>query len=591
MKLGVLLGGILACLSAAEAAKQPNILFILTDDQGKYIGGLEHMPKLQQTLIQKGTTYTKHYCSIALCCPSRANLWTGRMPHNTNITDVGLPYGGYPKIVSAGWNDNYLPLWMQDAGYDTYYVGKLWNSHTEQNYNDPYARGFNGSEFLLDPWTYRYYHARMTRNGEPPVRYDGEYSTDVIREKALGFLDDALRQKEGDGQGRPFMLTVAPNAPHSNGSHDPGRGTTWFGEPEYAPRHAGLFKDYKIPRDDSFNKVIQGAVGWTAQLSELSQKEVDYIDEFQRCRLRALQAVDELIAELVEKLERKGELENTYIFFSTDNGYHIGQHAMQPGKNCGYETDINVPLIVRGPGIPENATLDAVTSHTDLAPTFLSIAGASRPGLDGKRIPTTVDAGKADNRTEHVAIEYWGRAIPEGIYGHYSDKGEQPGNGYRNNTYKAVRLVSEEYSVYYAVWCTNEQEFYDLKNDPHQTTNLASSNTNTSSNSTAPSIASRPLPQILARLDALMLVLKSCSEDSCRYPWRHLHPAGKVNSLADALDKGFDGFYANQPKVAFSECNLGYHTWAEGPQEFNVFGQGGGASEKRWWGGFGGGWF
>ena len=85
-----------------------------------------------------------------------------------------------------------------------------------------------------------------------------------------------------------------------------------------------------------------------------------------------------------------------------------------------------------------------------------------------------------------------------------------------------------------------------------------------------------------------MLVLKSCSEDSCRYPWRHLHPAGEVNSLADALDKGFDHFYANQPKVAFSECNLGYHTWAEGPQEFDAFGQGG---EKRWWGGLGDGWF
>lgn len=72
------------------------------------------------------------------------------------------------------------------------------------------------------------------------------------------------------------------------------------------------------------------------------------------------------------------------------------------------ETDINIPLIVRGPGIPENATSDAVTSHTDLAPTFLSLAGSSRPGLDGKRIPTTIAAGNADNRTEHVAIEYWG---------------------------------------------------------------------------------------------------------------------------------------------------------------------------------------
>jgi arylsulfatase A-like enzyme len=72
------------------------------------------------------------------------------------------------------------------------------------------------------------------------------------------------------------------------------------------------------------------------------------------------------------------------------------------------ETDINVPLVVRGPGIGKNVTLDAITSHTDLAPTFLSIAGVTREGLDGKKIPTTIEASTAHNRSEHVAIEYWG---------------------------------------------------------------------------------------------------------------------------------------------------------------------------------------
>ncbi|KAF9887356.1 hypothetical protein FE257_010351 [Aspergillus nanangensis] len=558
------LGSILSC-GLATAASQPNILFILTDDQGKQqIGGLEHMPKLQE-----GTSYDKHFCSVAVCCPSRANLWTGRMPHNTNITDVGLPYGGYPRVVSAGWNDNYLPIWMQEAGYDTYYVGKLWNAHTAHNYNKPYAKGFNGSDFLLDPYTYRYYNALMTRNGQKPVSYAGKYSTDVLRNKAADFLDEALTNPE-----RPWMLTVAPNAPHSNGSHDPSRDVHWYGAPEFAPRHANLFTDYKIPRDASFNNVIEGAVGWVGDLTKLSQKEVDYLDEFQRCRLRALQAVDDLVGALVEKLDRAGVLDNTYIFYSTDNGYHAGQHAMQPGKNCGYDTDINVPLIVRGPGIPKNQTLEVITSHTDLAPTFLSIAGATRDGLDGKRIPTTVDAGQAANKTEHVAIEYWGLAVPEGIYGYMSNKLKQDGNSYRNNTYKGIRLVSDDYSLYYSVWCTNEVEFYDLKNDPHQTTNLAATQSQTFT------LANRPLSQILLRLDALMMVLKSCTEDSCRDPWRQLHPGGKVNSLADALDTSYDGFYSNQPKVSFSQCSLGYHIWAEGPQKFNVFGGGQGGGQK-----------
>jgi N-acetylglucosamine-6-sulfatase len=285
----------------------------------------------QETLVQKGTSYPKHFSPTALCCPARANIWTGRMPHNTNITNVSPPYGGYPKVVSAGWNDNYLPLWMQDAGYDTYYVGKLWNSHTEKNYDAPHARGFNGSDFLLDPWTYRYYNARMTRNGHKPVHYDGKYSTEVIADKARGFLDEALAHPD-----RPWMLTVAPNAPHSNGSHDPSRDATWFGEPEYLPRHADLFRDHKVPRDASFNKLIDGGVGWVGELPKLNDTVVRYLDEFQRCRLRALQPVDEMIGSLVRKLEKAGALENTYIVFSTDNGYHIGQHRMQPGKNCGY---------------------------------------------------------------------------------------------------------------------------------------------------------------------------------------------------------------------------------------------------------------
>lgn len=296
----------------------------------------------QETLVQKGTSYPKHFSPTALCCPARANIWTGRMPHNTNVTNVSPPYGGYPKVVSAGWNDNYLPLWMQDAGYDTYYVGKLWNSHTEKNYDAPHARGFNGSDFLLDPWTYRYHNARMTRNGHKPVRYDGKYSTEVIADKARGFLDEALAHPD-----RPWMLTVAPNAPHSNGSHDPSRDATWSGEPEYLPRHADLFRDYKIPRDASFNELIDGAVGWVGELPKLNDTVVQYLDEFQRCRLRALQPVDEMIGSLVRKLEKAGALENTYIVFSTDNGYHIGQHRMQPGKNCGYGESGQPPCLGR----------------------------------------------------------------------------------------------------------------------------------------------------------------------------------------------------------------------------------------------------
>ncbi|KAJ5104419.1 hypothetical protein NUU61_001766 [Penicillium alfredii] len=556
-------------LASLALAKQPNILFILTDDQGKLVGGLDTMKNLTNLVAKKGATYNKHYCSVALCCPSRANMWSGRMPHNTNVTNVEPPYGGYPQVVKTGMNDDYLPIWMQKAGYKTYYVGKLWNAHTEENYDAPFAKGFDQSDFLLDPWTYRYNNARMTRNNKKPVHYDGSYSTDVLSDKAAGFLDDALKDPS-----KPWMLTVAPNAPHSNGSHDPSKGTTWFGEPVSAPRHKGLFENEQVPRDASFNKLIENGVGWTKDLPALTEKEIKYIDYFHQQRLRALQAVDEMVGRLVQKLEKKGELDNTYIIYSTDNGYHLGQHRMQPGKNCGYETDISVPLIIRGPGVPEGASMDVVTSHTDIAPTFLSIAGVADKDmpkdLDGKKIPTTKDESDKHDRTEHVAVEYWGGAVAEGIYGLISPKSKH--GFHEENTYKAVRLVSDDYSLYYSVWCTNVRELFDMKEDPHQTTNLAKNPKQANRQ-----IAKHGIPKVMNRLNALILVLKSCTGDACREPWKQLHPGGNVKNLADALNPSFDQFYARQPKVSFSSCKTGYLISEEGPQHFNVFG----GAEKR----------
>ena len=139
-----------------------------------------------------------------------------------------------------------------------------------------------------------------------------------------------------------------------------------------------------------------------------------------------MQAVDEIIDETVRRLEQYGILENTYIIYSTDNGFHIGQHRMQPGKSCGYEEDINIPLIIRGPGIPAGETTDIVTTHTDLAPTIFDIISIPpRQEFDGIPIPLTQTAllEAKQNRYEHVNVEYWGYAVEEGDY----DSMQSPG--------------------------------------------------------------------------------------------------------------------------------------------------------------------
>lgn len=157
--------------------------------------------------------------------------------------------GGYPKFIERGFNQDFLPVWLQNAGYNTYYTGKLMNAHSVDNYNMPHVKGFNGSDFLLDPYTYSYYNSTYQRNYDPPVSYEGRHTTNVTAEKTLGFLEDALASD------RPFFLATCPIAPHAN--IDPSAlasdGDTLMTAAIPEPKYEGLFQDARIPRTDNFN--------------------------------------------------------------------------------------------------------------------------------------------------------------------------------------------------------------------------------------------------------------------------------------------------------------------------------------------------
>ncbi|OAG38719.1 hypothetical protein AYO21_07072 [Fonsecaea monophora] len=521
----------------AQYARKPNLIFILTDDQDLHMDSLSYMPLLKQHVGDRG----------------------------------------YPKFVSQGFNDAYLPIWLQEAGYDTYYVGKLFNAQSTSNYNKPHAAGWTGSDFLLDPYTYEYYNATFQRNKDPPTSYQGEYSTDVMAQKAFGFLNDAI---EAD---RPFFLTIAPTAPHSNVHFN--NNTAEQSMPRPAPRHRSLFQDTRVPRTPNFNPDVSSGASWILTLAKQNQSNLDYNDEWYRNRLRALQAVDEMIGGVVDHLEQADMLENTYLFFSTDNGYSIGQHRRQPGKQCAFEEDINIPLIIRGPGVPEGHLTEIVTSHIDLAPTFLSLAGVAdaqiaQYKLDGSVIPFhLLDSLHSEQAwpQEHVNVEMWGIIMSEGEHGFVL---------YPNHTYKALRVIGDGYDLLYTVWCSNEHELYDMTKDPWQMDNIYVERTRSYNlampaagfsdrPSSATSLATTEqilssinvtttISYLLSRLDALLLVLKTCQVDECRYPWSALHPAGSVHSLRDALDSRFDEFYRTRPKVQYDRCERGYFPASEG---------------------------
>lgn len=153
-------------------------------------------------------------------------------------------------------------------------------------------------------------------------------------------------------------------------------------------------------------------MSWIHDLPYRNQTVVDYNDHYYRQRLRALQGVDELVDQLITRLEQSDKLENTYIIYTSDNGFHVGQHRLPPGKTCGFDEDIRVPFFIRGPGIPEGAEQDIVTTHIDIAPTLFTLAGLPlRDDFDGTPMRIADSTGTLH---EHVAVEYWGQAMLEG---------------------------------------------------------------------------------------------------------------------------------------------------------------------------------
>ncbi|KAJ6256457.1 Arylsulfatase [Drechslerella dactyloides] len=208
----------------------------------------------------------------------------------TNPVTGELEKRGYSKFVSQGFNDDFLPVWLQNAGYNTYYTGKLFNGHSHKTYNNPYVRGFTGSDFLLDPWTYDYLNPVYQHNQDPPTNYSGHHTSEVLMAKAHTLLNDAIASD------KPFFLGLAPVAPHGTviGNIEDHNITIISGEPIPLKRHAHLFPDAKVPRTPNFNPDSPSSVSWIAERPLLTQNELDDNDHFYRQRLRALQGVDEL---------------------------------------------------------------------------------------------------------------------------------------------------------------------------------------------------------------------------------------------------------------------------------------------------------
>jgi len=376
---------------AAEHKSKPNILFILTDDQR--LEDIKHMPRLNKLLVNQGMSFENYFSTVSLCCPSRTSILRGQYAHNTGVMTNGGNNGGFVVAHKRGIENSTIATWMHDRGYTTALIGKYLNHY-------PDGQGLSyvppGWDYWASPCSgnpYTEYNYDLNENGKS-VHYGNtpsDYGTDVYLHKATDFI------KSCSGENKPFFMYLAFYAPH--------------GPATPADRHLNMFADAKIVRTKAFNESdVSNKPDYIKKLNLLTDKEVNGEDAYYGKRLRSLQAVDEAIEKLYDTLSENKQLDNTYIFFASDNGFHLGEHRMRRGKQTAYETDIHLPLIVRGPGITHGATAAELVGNIDLAPTWADLAGATAPQfVDGRSLQPILRAkeGKSLKWRQAYLVEHW----------------------------------------------------------------------------------------------------------------------------------------------------------------------------------------
>ena len=445
---------------AQTDAAQPNIVFIVADDMRK--DDMRYMPKTHSLLREQGMGFRNAFVSNAICCPSRATIMRGQYSHNTGVwsnspTDSpSTTTGGWQAYQENGNEADTVATRMQDAGYRTGLFGK-------------YLNGYNTTEVPpgWDTWFAHvngidYYDYQINDNGT--IKHyestSADYETDVIANHAKTFIGTSA------DAGEPFFAYVAPKAPHLPATPAPGDLHTYDG--------------LKTRRPPSFNeKDVTDNLSWIRQLPRLSDAKKAKIENQHERRAESLQAVDDLVAGVVGTLKDKGVLSSTYIFFTSDNGWHEGEHRIQQGKWRPYEEDIHMPLVVRGPGVAAGSTTYKLVLNTDYLPTFTDLAGEqSPPYVDGRSFRPVLDG----------SVTSWRSAILLEAAANHSQ------------AYRGIRTISTNTITKrkYVEYAGGARELYNLESDGYELTNSYD--------------AAAPPTSLAVRLQAL----KVCAAYTCR---------------------------------------------------------------------------
>lgn len=488
-----------AAFSTPDALARPNIVVIMADDldQRSLNTMVQNrlMPNLKRHLIDRGTRFTSAFVTTSLCCPSRATFLTGQYAHNHGVLFNSPPTGG----VTALNNSSTLATWLHNAGYRTGLVGKYlnfygFNRDTTTPVDDPtyIPPGWDDWQALVEPAS-RLFNYKINDNGML-IKYGAnvaDYQTDVLAQRAKQFINES----EALSDTQPFFLTVTPSAPHveSEGPRIPNcTKEKWNSTLRPAPRHQGtLPASITLPKPPNFNEAdMQDKPPRYQTLPPLTSEDIRCVGQQYRDRLESLRAVDDLIGGIVYTLGRNGEIGNTVLIFTSDNGWFYGEHRL-PGKNRAYEESIRVPLFIRAPGFSGPQTTSRFALNTDLAPTLAAFADVS-PELpvDGRLlIPLLANPNLIPWRKRFL-VEHRITAEPssEVILGiRTTDLDAQTPNRLYTEWYRNSSLVAKE--------------IYLLDTDPYEL----------DSQHRAPARAGEQ-----ARLSGLISQLKTCGNGTCQ---------------------------------------------------------------------------
>jgi arylsulfatase A-like enzyme len=449
-------GGEARAAAGQAQPQRPNVLILETDDQT--LAEMEVLPNVRRLIGGQGVTFDNNFDSFSLCCPSRASLLTGQYSHNNGVRGNKLPEGGYYKLDST----NTLPVWLQRAGYYTMHVGKYLNGYGTRDQHEipPGWSDWHGS---VDPTTYRYYNYMLNENGQLNIycaRPEPScYQTDVYRDKA----NQLIRGRVGQG---PWFMWVAFLANHSGGPHeadDPNGQNT----PVPAPRYKNRLQNTPMPRPPNFNERDIRDKPRPVRRPLLTQRQIANVQENWQQRRETLMAVDDAVVSIVDTLRSTGQLDNTLILFTSDNGFFHGEHRIRAGKVLLYEPSIHVPLLMRWTGnrsLPRGVHRKQLTMNVDYTQTILGAVGA---GARPERVEDGVNL-----------IRLWRDGGVE--LGRDLLIDNQPGaahfDGIRTRNYL------------YAEYANGDRELYDLRKDPYE---LASQHANPAYAALRSSLATR----------------------------------------------------------------------------------------------------